>query len=312
MKVGFIGLGIMGASMASNLMKAGHELVVHDIKRDAAAPHLKAGAVWADTPRQVAEATEVVLTSLPGPPEMESVALGENGLLSGMAKGKVYFDLTTNSPAVVRRVHAVFAKKGVHLLDAPVSGGPSGARTRKLALWVGGDEIVFLKYKPVLDAIGDQPVHVGPIGAGSVTKLVHNCAGYAIQTALAEVFTLGVKAGVEPLALWQAVRQGAGGRQRTFDRIPHQFFRGKYDPPNFALRLAHKDVTLATELGREQGVPMRVANLALADLTEALNRGWGERDSRVAMSLQEERSGIQVRVEETRLREAIDQAGLTN
>jgi len=312
MKVGFIGLGIMGASMASNLMKAGHELVVHDIKRDAAAPHLKAGAVWADTPRQVAEATEVVLTSLPGPPEMESVALGENGLLSGMAKGKVYFDLTTNSPAVVRRVHAVFAKKGVHLLDAPVSGGPSGARTRKLALWVGGDEAVFLKYKPVLDAIGDQPVHVGPIGAGSVTKLVHNCAGYAIQTALAEVFTLGVKAGVEPLALWQAVRQGAGGRQRTFDRIPHQFFRGKYDPPNFALRLAHKDVTLATELGREQGVPMRVANLALADLTEALNRGWGERDSRVAMSLQEERSGIQVRVEETRLREAIDQAGLTN
>ena len=312
MKVGFIGLGIMGASMASNLMKAGHELVVHDIKRDAAAPHLKAGAVWADTPRQVAEATEVVLTSLPGPPEMESVALGENGLLSGMAEGKVYFDLTTNSPAVVRRVHAVFAKKGVDLLDAPVSGGPSGARTRKLALWVGGDEAVFLKYKPVLDAVGDQPVHVGPIGAGSVTKLVHNCAGYAIQTALAEVFTLGVKAGVEPLALWQAVRQGAGGRQRTFDRIPHQFFRGKYDPPNFALRLAHKDVTLATELGREQGVPMRVANLALADLTEALNRGWGERDSRVAMSLQEERSGIQVRVEETRLREAIDQAGLTN
>jgi 3-hydroxyisobutyrate dehydrogenase-like beta-hydroxyacid dehydrogenase len=312
MKVGFIGLGIMGASMASNLMKAGHELVVHDIKRDAAAPHLKAGAVWADTPRQVAEATEVVLTSLPGPPEMESVALGENGLLSGMAKGKVYFDLTTNSPAVVRRVHLVFAKKGVHLLDAPVSGGPSGARTRKLALWVGGDEAVFLKYKPVLDAVGDQPVHVGPIGAGSVTKLVHNCAGYAIQTALAEVFTLGVKAGVEPLALWQAVRQGAGGRQRTFDRIPHQFFRGKYDPPNFALRLAHKDVTLATELGREQGVPMRVANLALADLTEALNRGWGERDSRVAMSLQEERSGIQVRVEEARLREAIDQAGLTN
>ncbi len=312
MKVGFIGLGIMGASMASNLIKAGHELVVHDIKRDAAAPHLKAGAVWADTPRQVAEATEVVLTSLPGPPEMESVALGENGLLSGMAKGKVYFDLTTNSPAVVRRVHAIFAEKGVHLLDAPVSGGPSGARTRKLALWVGGDEAVFLKYKSVLDAVGDQPVHVGPIGAGSVTKLVHNCAGYAIQTALAEVFTLGVKAGVEPLALWQAVRQGAGGRQRTFDRLPHQFFRGKYDPPNFALRLAHKDVTLATELGREQGVPMRVANLALADLTEALNRGWGERDSRVAMSLQEERSGIQVRVEESRLREAIDQAGLTN
>jgi 3-hydroxyisobutyrate dehydrogenase len=306
MKVGFIGLGIMGASMASNLQKGGHELVVHDIRREAAAPHIAAGAAWADTPRKLAEAVQVVLTSLPGPAEMESVALGDDGLLGGMAAGKVYFDLTTNSPAVVRRVHDVFAEKGVHVLDAPVSGGPAGARSRKLALWVGGDEKVFLRYKPVLDAIGDQALHVGPIGAGSVTKLVHNCAGYAIQTALAEVFTLGVKAGVEPLALWEAVRQGALGRQRTFDRLPHQFFRGKYDPPNFALRLAHKDVTLATALGREQQVPMRVANLALADLTEALNRGWGDRDSRVAMVLQEERAGVQVRVEETRLRETIE------
>jgi 3-hydroxyisobutyrate dehydrogenase-like beta-hydroxyacid dehydrogenase len=311
MKVGFIGLGIMGTSMASNLIKAGHELVVHDIKREAAAPHLKAGAVWAETPRKLAEVVEVVMTSLPGPPEMESVALGKDGLLSGMAAGKVYFDLTTNSPKMVRKVHVVFAEKGVHLLDAPVSGGPSGARTRKLALWVGGDEAVFKKYKPVLDAIGDQPMYVGPIGAGSVTKLVHNCAGYAVQTALAEVFTLGVKAGVEPLALWEAVRQGATGRQRTFDRTPHQFFRGKYDPPNFALRLAHKDVFLATELGREQGVPMRLANLTLAEMTEALNRGWGERDSRITMTLQEERAGVQVRVEETRLREALERAGLT-
>ena len=311
MKVGFIGLGIMGTSMASNLIKSGFELVVHDLRREAAAPHLASGAVWADTPRKLAEAVEVVMTSLPGPLEMESVALGKEGLLSGMAAGKVYFDLTTNSPKVVRRVHAAFAEKGVHLLDAPVSGGPSGARTRKLALWVGGDEAVFKKYKPVLDAIGDQPMYVGPIGAGSVTKLVHNCAGYAVQTALAEVFTLGVKAGVEPLALWEAVRQGATGRQRTFDRTPHQFFRGKYDPPNFALRLAHKDVFLATELGREQGVPMRLANLTLAEMTEALNRGWGERDSRITMTLQEERAGVQVRVEETRLREALERAGLT-
>jgi len=291
MKVGFIGLGIMGTSMASNLIKGGHELVVHDIKRDAAAPHLAAGATWADTPRKLAEGVEVVMTSLPGPIEMESVALGKEGLLSGMVAGKVYFDLTTNSPKVVRKVHAVFAEKGVHLLDAPVSGGPSGARTRKLALWVGGDEAVFKKYKPVLDAIGDQPMYVGPIGAGSVTKLVHNCAGYAVQTALAEVFTLGVKAGVEPLALWEAVRMGATGRQRTFDRTPHQFFRGKYDPPNFALRLA---------------------NLTLAEMTEALNRGWGERDSRITMTLQEERAGVQVRVEESRLKAALDKAGLTN
>src|SRR6516162_3971281 len=307
MKVGFIGLGIMGASMASNMMKkGGFEAVVHDIRREAAAPHLAAGATWADSPRKVAEATEVVLTSLPGPPEMEAVALGPDGLLAGMSKGKVYFDLTTNSPTLVRRVHGVFAEKGVHLLDAPVSGGPSGARSGKLALWVGGDKDVFLQHKKVLDSIGDQAVHVGPVGAGSVTKLVHNCAGYAIQTALAEVFTMGVKAGVEPLALWEAVRSGATGRQRTFDRLHDRFLANAYDPPSFALKLAHKDMRLATELGREVGVPMRLANMAFAEMTEALNRGWENRDSRSPMLLQLERCDIEIAVDRQRIREVLE------
>jgi 3-hydroxyisobutyrate dehydrogenase len=254
----------------------------------------------------VAEAADVVLTSLPGPPEVEAVALGEQGLLAGMRAGQAYFDLSTNSPTLVRRLHAVFAARGVSMLDAPVSGGPRGARSRKLAIWVGGDETVFARHKPVLDAMGDQVVRVGPIGAGSVAKLVHNCAGYVVQTALAEVFTLGVKAGVEPLALWQAVRRGANGRQRLYDRLADNFLQGRYDPPAFALRLAHKDVSLATALGREHQVPMRLANLTLDDMTEALNRGWGDRDSRVAMTLQEERAGAQVRIDEARIREALD------
>ncbi len=306
MKVGFIGLGTMGASMASNVRQRGYELVVHDVRREAAAPHLAAGAEWADSPRKVAEAAEVVFTSLPGPPEVEAVALGDEGLLQGMRAGTAYFDLSTSSPTLIRRIHGVFADRNIHVLDAPVSGGARGARTRKLAIWVGGEEAVFLRYKPVLDAMGDEVIRIGPIGAGSVAKLVHNCTTYAVQTALAEVFTLGVKAGVEPLALWQAVRQGATGRRRTFDRLADNFLQGKYDPPSFALRLAHKDMTLATALGREHQVPMRVANLALAELTEALNRGWGERDSRVAMLLQEERAGVQVRVDEARLKEALD------
>jgi 3-hydroxyisobutyrate dehydrogenase len=192
MRVGFIGLGIMGASMASNVQKGGHELIVHDIRAEAAKPHLAAGAVWARTPREVAEASEVVLTSLPGPPEVEAVALGENGLLAGLAPGQAYFDLSTNSPTVVRRIHATFARRGVPVLDAPVSGGPRGARTRKLAIWVGGDETVFQHFKPVLDAMGDQVRRVGDVGAGSVAKLVHNMTTYCVQTALAEVFTLGV------------------------------------------------------------------------------------------------------------------------
>jgi 3-hydroxyisobutyrate dehydrogenase len=222
-----------------------------------------------------------------------------------MQRGSVYMDLSTNSPTVVRRLHDQFAERGVHVLDAPVSGGASGAKTGKLALWVGGDEAVYQQYKPVLDAIGDQVMYVGPIGAGTVTKLVHNCSSFAIQAALAEVFTLGVKAGVEPLALWQAVRQGAAGRARTFDRLTDQFLPGIFEPASFMLKLAHKDVALATDLGRELRVPMRLSNLALEELTEAVNRGWGARDCRVAMLLQEERAGVEIKVDPARVQEAL-------
>ena len=306
MKIGFIGVGTMGAFMASNLQAAGHALIVNDVRRDAAAPHLAAGAIWAATPREVAKDAEVIFTALPGPPEVEAVALGADGLISGMNRGASFFDLSTNSPGLVRRLHATFAEKGFHVLDAPVSGGPKGAKTRKLALWVGGERSVFDQFKPVLDAIGDQAYYVGPIGAGSVAKLVHNCAGYAIQTALAEVFTMGVKAGVDPLTLWQAVRQGAQGRRRTFDGLADQFLPGTFEPPSFALKLAHKDVSLATAVGREFGVPMRIANLALEELTEAMNRGWAGRDSRVAMLLQEERAGVKIAVPVEKVREVMD------
>jgi 3-hydroxyisobutyrate dehydrogenase len=140
--------------------------------------------------------------------------------------------------------------------------------------------------------IGDQPIYVGPIGAGSVAKLVHNAASFTVQTALAEVFTLGVKAGVEPLALFKAIRQGATGRKRTFDRLAEQFLPGKYDPPGFALRLAHKDLSLALELAREVGVPSCSS--------------IGERDSRTPMLLQEERAGVSPRVPAEKLREVLD------
>jgi 3-hydroxyisobutyrate dehydrogenase len=296
----------MGAHMALNVRAAGHELVVHDLRREAAAPHLRAGAAWADGPREVAAQSEVVFTSLPGPREVEAVA---DGLIAGMQPGTAWFDLSTNSPTVIRALHARFATRNIDVLDAPVSGGPRGAKTRKLALWVGGGRAAFDRFRPVLDAIGDQVLYIGPIGAGSVAKLVHNCAGYAIQTALAEVFTMGVKAGVEPLALWAAVRQGSLGRMRTFDRLGRQFLQGAFDPPDFALGLAHKDVTLATELAREIGVPMRVANLTHAEMTEALNRGWAGRDSRVAMLLQEERAGVAIKVPAAAIEAVLERDG---
>jgi 3-hydroxyisobutyrate dehydrogenase-like beta-hydroxyacid dehydrogenase len=306
--VGFVGLGTMGGKMAANLQKAGYKLVVHDIHSQAASHHLNAGAIWADSPRALATQADVMFTSLPEPHDVEAVALGPEGLLAGIKPDAAYFDLSTNSPLVVRRLADAFAAKNAHMLDAPVSGGPAGAASRKLAIWVGGDESVFQKHKAVLDAIGDRAAYIGPIGSATVAKLVHNLSGYAVVCALAETFTMGVKAGVDPLTLWQAVRQGAGGRRLTFDGLLDQFLPGKYDPPAFTLKLAHKDVSLATALGRELGVPMRMCNLALAEMTEALNRGWEGRDSRSVMLLQQERAGVQIAVDPERLKQAAEAA----
>jgi 3-hydroxyisobutyrate dehydrogenase-like beta-hydroxyacid dehydrogenase len=247
--IGFIGLGTMGGPIAARLQAAGYDLVVHDAHRTAAERHVDAGAQWVESPRLLAEAAEIVFSSLPGPAEVEAVALGGDGLLAGVRENSCYFDLSTNSPGVVRRLHAAFAEKRAHMLDAPVSGGPSGAASGKLAIFVGGNEQVFRKHKPMLDAIGDQARYVGPIGSASVAKLVHNCSNYVLNLALAEVFTLGVKAGVAPLVLFEAIRQGMVGRRRTFDGMIDQFLPGKFEPPAFALRLAHKDVSLATRSG---------------------------------------------------------------
>ena len=309
MQIGFIGLGTMGGRMAASLRAAGHQLYVNDIRPAQLTPHVAGGAIAMPTARDVGAAADVVFTSLPGPAEFTDVTVGADGLIHGMKPGAVLFDMTTNSPTTIRTIHQAFTAKGLHLMDCPVSGGPKGAETRTLALWVGGDEAIYRKYEPLLRDVGDQPAYIGAIGVASVAKLVHNCAGYTIQAALAEVFTMGVKGGVDPLVLWRVVRQGFVGRARVFDRLADQFLPAVFDPPNFALRLAHKDVSLATTLGRELNVPMRLANMALEELTEAVNRGWSERDSRVAMLLQEERAGVDIKVSKEALNEVLRQDG---
>ena len=307
MRVGFIGLGTMGQHMARHVIEAGHDVTVHDLDESRAEEHVAAGATWAPTPAATAAGADVILTSLPGPAEVEAVALGGNGLADGFEQGAAWFDLTTNSPTLIRRLHDELGTRGVSVLDCPVSGGPVGARTKKLALWVGGDEEVYRRHLSLLEDIGDQPAYIGPIGSGAVAKLVHNCAGYTIQAALAEVFTMAAKAGCDPLTIWRAVRQGALGRQRTFERLGDRFLPGEYDTPSFALRLAHKDVGLACEVGREHGVPMRLSELTLADMTEALNRGWGERDSRSVLQLQTERSAVEIKVPREAIRQVREQ-----
>ena len=296
MRIGFIGLGAMGGPMAANLQRAGHSLTVHDVRPVEGFDRKNSAA-------EAAAGCEVLFTSLPGPAEVEATAAAVRGAISG---GTAWFDLSTNSPEVVRKIHAEMAKSQVCFLDAPVSGGPKGAHSGKLALWVGGDREVYEKFLPILKSIGDQPLYVGPIGAGSVAKLAHNCASFSVQAALAEIFTLGVKAGVEPVALLKALRQGATGRKRTFDRLPEHFLTGKYDPADFTVRLAHKDVTLALQMARDFGVPMRIGEIALGELAACIERGWAQRDCRVAMTLQEERAAVSVRVPAEKLQGILD------
>ena len=301
MKIGFIGLGNMGGPMALNLLKAGHSLTVYDVRREAAEPQLAAGARWAESPAAAAADCEVVMTSLPGPKEIEEVALGEGGIMSGLARGAIYADLSTNSPAVIRRLNAAFKAKGIEVLDAPVSGGIPGARNATLAVMVGGDRAAFDQIKPALDAIGDKVSYIGASGAGSVAKLVHNMIAICSTQLLAEAFTMGVKAGVAPEALLKVVQDGAYGQGMLLaGTMPKMVFRGNFDRVTFALKLARKDLGLATEVGRELNVPMPLASLVEQDFLAALANGLGEKDSTAAVTVQENRAGVKIRTEPTK------------
>jgi 3-hydroxyisobutyrate dehydrogenase len=296
MRIAFIGLGNMGGSMALNLMKAGHTLVVHDLRRELARPHLDGGATWADSPQAAARGAELVLTSLPGPPEVEAVALGPDGIIHGAVAGTVFADLSTNSPTVMRTLYAAFKEKGVHVLDAPVSGGAIGARRGTLQVMVGGDEAIFREVKDVFRGFGNSVGYMGAIGAGTIAKLVHNMISIVSRCLVAEGFTLGVKAGVKPEALLEAIRGASYGQGLILAHmIPDVVFKGAFDDVRFALKLARKDVGLATALAKEYDVPMPLATAGEQQLIECMARGWGDRDSTAPWLLQEERAGVAVR-----------------
>jgi 3-hydroxyisobutyrate dehydrogenase len=296
MRIGFIGVGNIGEQMAGQLLAAGHALVVHDVRREAAAELLAAGAAWAESPADLATRSEVVATCLPGPAEMEAVCLGSRGLLEGIAPGALYVDHTTNSPLLVRRVQATLADKGVGMLDAPVSGGMEGARTRDLLVMVGGERAVFERARPVLDAVARRVLYTGGIGTGSVAKLMHNCASFTLDLVMAECWTVGVKAGVAPEVIVDAFNQAALGHMMSLKvRLPATYFRGNFEP-RFSLKLARKDLGLALELARAVDVPMRLSALCEQEMVEAIGRGWATRDASIFLTLQEERARVQVRL----------------
>jgi len=295
MKVGFVGLGNMGNPMASNLIKAGHQLTVHDLRREAATNLLEMGANWVDAPKDVVPGNEVVFTSLPVPRDVEAVVLGENGIMEGAAQGTVYMDLSTNSPTAIRRIHDVCAERGVTVLDAPVSGGVYGAAAATLAVMVGGDQAVYDRMKPTLDAIGSHVVYCGPIGNGMVCKICNNLLSMGIGVLMTEALTLGVKAGVDLATLADVIANSSGGNRRLTEKFPRYLFKGNFEP-GFATALAAKDVRLATDLGREYGIPMELSNLVDQRHVEAMFRGWGPEDSDAVSKIQEEKAGVQLRL----------------
>ncbi len=296
MKIGFIGVGNIGAPIAGQLLAADHALVVNDLRRAAATALLDSGAQWAASPAVLAAECEVVATCLPGPAEMEAVCLGPDGIVAHLKPGALYIDHTTNAPALVRRVHAMLAAREVAMMDAPVSGGMEGARTRDLLVMAGGDGKAFERAQPLLNAIAKRVIHTGGVGTGSIAKIMHNAASFTLDLVLAECWTAGVKAGIDAATIVHVFNEAALGHQMSLKvRLPATYLRGDFDP-RFSLALAKKDLGLALDLARATDTPMRFAALCEQELIEAVGRGWADRDASIALTLQEERAAVKVRL----------------
>lgn len=296
MKIGFIGLGNIGAPIAGQLLAAGHTLLVYDQRRAAAEPLVAAGAQWSPSPAVLAAECEAVATCLPGPPEMEVVCLGPDGIAGGLRAGALYIDHTTNSPPLVRRLHEMLAARGVAMIDAPVSGGMEGARTRDLLVMAGGDNDAFERARPLLEAIAKRIIHTGAIGTASVAKIMHNCASFTLDMLLAECWTTAVKAGLDAETIVRVFNEAALGQMMSLKvRLPATWLRGDF-APRFSLALARKDLGLALDLARSSDTPMRLAALCEQEMIEAVARGWADRDASIALTLQEERAKAAVRL----------------
>jgi 3-hydroxyisobutyrate dehydrogenase len=262
MNVGFIGLGNMGGPMSANILAAGHDLVVHDIRADAAADLLAAGAGWAPSPRETGAGRDVVITMLPTPRHVADVLLGPDGLLEGLRPGAVWADMSTSVPEVADRVRALAGPRQVAVLDAPVSGMAAGARAGTLQIFVGGDAAAYHRIRPVLEVMGDPDkiLHVGGNGAGYTVKLMINLLWFGHLVATAEVLTVGVRAGVDLATLRRCLLASPAASNFLERDVLSVLERGDYDD-SFALALACKDLGLAVDLARQTGVPAEVSAL---------------------------------------------------
>ena len=291
-RIGFIGIGNMGRIMAGHLLDGGHQLSVFDIDRESASGILSRGASWTNSPRDVAARSEIVFTSLPMPQDVEAVATGPEGILSGASAGSIICDVGTTDPDTIRRIDAAAQPVGVQVLDAPVSGGTIGAQSASLCIMVGGEETAFARARPVLELWGKTILHCGPLGSGAVCKIANNLINLGSYFLVAEAFALGIKAGVQTRTLFDAISNSSGNTQ-SMQEFPGGLFAGNFD--GFALDLAAKDVGLATQLGRRLGVPMDSADRIEKQYAKALGRGWGKLSAVSVVRLLEERAKVEIR-----------------
>ena len=260
MKVGFVGLGHMGAPMSRNVLAAGHDLVVHDVRPEAGTAIVAGGAAWARSPREAARGRDVAITMLPMPWQVEEVLLGPDGLLDGLPPGAVWIDMSTSVPAVADRVRAVAEPRSIEVLDAPVSGMASGARAATLQIFVGGRAETYQRVRSLLEAMGhrDAILHVGPHGAGYTVKLMINLLWFAHLTATAEVLSVGATAGVDLATLRRCLLASPAASHFLERDVLSVLHDGDYDE-SFGLALACKDLGLAVDLARDTGVPVEVS-----------------------------------------------------
>ena len=294
MKIAWIGVGRMGNPMAMNVIRGGHTLTVHDVRRENATNLLESGAKWAATPAEAARGQDVVTMCLPMPRDVEAVCLGPDGLIDAVETPTVVVDSSTNSVEMVRKLHAEFAAKGIDFVDAPVSGGVPGAISRDLCVMASGDEAAFERIRSIFDAMGDKVVYCGAIGNGTVCKLTHQLFSAIIQQGAAEVLTLGVKAGVPLATLVDAISKSAGAKNPPLHRWKTQPVTSDFeaDALTFTLALSAKDMRLANDMGRQYAVPLHLGSVIEQSVIEAMNRGWGGKKAEVVRALQEERSKV--------------------
>lgn len=291
-KIGYIGLGIMGASIARNLMKAGHDLLVHNRSRGIVEQLVNEGAKAALSPKEVAEQVDFVFTNLPDSPDVEQVVLGKNGIIEGARKGLIYIDNSTIKPETARYLAVELEKVGIDALDAPVSGGDVGAKNGTLTIMVGGKQAAFDKAAPLFQAMGKAWVLVGDSGAGQIAKVCNQIIVGAQMVALAEALITAQKSGVDPSRMVEAIKSGAA-QMWTLDVKPPRLFAGNRQP-GFKAYMQHKDLGIVLDTGKAYGIPLPMTAIVQQLYTAMLEQGNRELDNSAIISVYETLANIKL------------------